>query len=472
MTRRVASLIAFMASVFLLAMPASAGGPRVIGGPNFGIDGKPLIWNPAAMPISYQVDPGPLAKTGTTIVVSNSTGLSRVQAMLAVWQGVSTAAVSFNYAGAIAHTGAFQDNDVDTIDEFNAVRGACKTGSQNPVVFDADGSIAKALGLDSSVLGFAGPCAYDSSTGYILGASATLIGTWQDGINTSSNYEVSAGIFNDAITHEFGHFLGLDHSQINLTAFQSRQCDVDDFAGMPLMFPISYCNARSVYGLPELSPDDVAWISRLYPSSTFATSYGTISGYVLFPDGASQLQGVNVIARRVDDPNTPENESKRIAVSAVSGYLFTGMPGQSITEKYLACSPASKCPPNGFLGGFATGSTYGSRDPNFIGYYEIPVPPGSYTVEIESINSSFDGGSSVGPLDPPVPLPGAPEFWDDNESPIDLPATKSPITVAPGQTIKNIDIIINGNSKRFDSYEDSGTVRWPVLSAKPNEVGA
>lgn len=472
MTRALRNGIAGSALLCFALVSAFAGGPRVVGGPNFGTDGKPLIWNPAAMPISYQVDPGPMAINGTTVVVSNATALSRVQAMFGVWQGVSTAAVSFNYTGPIAHTGAFQDNDVDTIDEYNAVRGACKAGTTNPIIFDADGSIAKSLGLDNFVLGFAGPCAYDSTTGFITAASATLIGTWQDGVNSAPNYETSAAVFDEAITHEIGHFLGLDHSQINLTAYQNRQCDADDLAGTPLMFPIEYCNARSTYGLPTLSPDDRAWISRLYPSASFANSYGIISGYVLFPDAISQAQGVNVIARQVDDPTTTQDESKRIAVSSVSGYLFTGNPGQSITVNYLPCSPASMCPPNGYLGGSATGSVYGSRNPSLIGYYEIPVPPGAYTVEIESVFSAFDGGSSVGPLRPPVPLPGPAEFWDDNESPIDLPTTKTPITVAPGQTIKNINIIINGTPQRFDQYEDSGSLHRPVLGVKKTEVVA
>ncbi len=464
--------LATLALVYLAATAAFAGGPRTVGGPTFSLDGKPLTWNPAAMPIHYQVDQGPLAVNGSTVVVSNSAGLARVQAMLNVWQSVPTAAVSFSYAGPIAPTGAFPGNDVNTIDEYNAVVGACRAGTQNPIVFDADGAIAKALGLDNAVIGFAGPCKYDSSTGYIDSASATLIGTWQDGVSTSSNYEISAAQFDEAMTHEFGHFLGLDHSQINLAAFQSNNCDADDLAGMPLMFPILYCDARLSYGLPTLSPDDVAWVSRLYPGPTFASSYGTISGYILFPDAVTPLQGVNVIARRVDDPNTPQDESKRIAVSSVSGYLFTGFPGQSITAHYLPCSPASQCPPDGYLGGGALPSRYGSRNPQFIGYYEIPVPPGTYTVEIESIYSSFSGGSGVGPVDPPIALSVPAEFWDDNESPIDLPQTKTPITVSPGQTIKNINIIINGTFTRFDQYEDSGKLLWPLFVSAAGEVGA
>ncbi len=74
-----------------------------------------------------------------------------------------------------------------------------------------------------------------------------------------------------------------------------------------------------------------------------------------------------------------------MAVSVVSGYRFTGNPGQSIT------------------GDNTGGSAHGSRDATLIGYYEIPVPPGTYTVEVESIDSSFQGGSGLGPFGPADP---------------------------------------------------------------------
>src|SRR5262249_9182416 len=147
----------------------------------------------------------------------------------------------------------------------------------------------------------------------------------------------TANQFNEAIIHEMGHLLGLDHSQINLdlltTALNSGQfgnCAVDGLAGLPLMFPISFCQARLDAGLPQLSPDVLALISMLYPSAKYATTYATISGSVYFSDGQTAAQGINVIARQVDNPATSQNESLRVAVSAVSGYRFTGNPGQSV----------------------------------------------------------------------------------------------------------------------------------------------
>jgi hypothetical protein len=202
------------------------------------------------------------------------------------------------------------------------------------------------------------------------------------------------------------------------------------------MFPVEFCQSRKSAGLPILAPDDVAWISKLYPAASFAASYGTLSGFVLFSDGITAAQGVNVVARRVDDPATLVDESKSIAVSVVSGYSFTGNPGQSIT------------------GDNTGGSAFGSRNPALIGYYEIPVPPGNYTLQIENIDPSFTGGSSVGPLDPPNVTIGAFESWHQYESAFDNPAQRDPVVVVGGQKISNLNFILNGTPPRFDQFED------------------
>ena len=48
--------------------------------------------------------------------------------------------------------GVFTDGDVSTIDEYNAVDTDCGNGNQSPVVYDADGTITTALGLDERVV--------------------------------------------------------------------------------------------------------------------------------------------------------------------------------------------------------------------------------------------------------------------------------------------------------------------------------
>ncbi|MGH8241913.1 MAG: hypothetical protein ACRETY_01035, partial [Steroidobacteraceae bacterium] len=158
----------------------------------------------------------------------------------------------------------------------------------------------------------------------------------------------------------------------------------------------------------------------LYPSGGAAT-HGLISGTVFFSDGESQLQYANVVARRVD---TGGNEDRRSAASAVSGYRFRVCNPNPITEP-----PADFCPP------------FGSLNPGHIGLFEIPVPPGSYMVEIEGIDPQFTGGSSVGPADFPIALPGT------------APPPLGPIVIVAGQTESGNDFVLVGTPPRFDQFE-------------------
>jgi hypothetical protein len=426
--------------VLIFCAYAFAGGPLyVTNSPGTPLDGKPYTWDPAAMPIKYTVDPGSMSSAAGKVVVDNPTGLQRVAQMFQNWQNVPTAALSYSYAGQILSAGAYTKGaDVSTAAQFNAVYGSCKSAQQNPIVFDADGSLMTALGVSSDVIGFTSICATNATTGHITGAMIMLNGVWVNG-----STQMTASQFSDAITHEMGHFAGLDHSQINVDVLQNIGCDIDTMAGLPLMFPILVCPGRSDSGLPAIPTDDAAWISHFYPGPTYSSTYGLITGTIYFSDATSAAQGVNVIARQVDDPNTPQDESRRVTFSAVSGLYFTDNPGQSV-------SLTNGKPDN------AGGSPYGSRQAGLIGYYEIPVLPGTYTVQVESINNSFVQGSSVGPLNPPVPNPGQDEFWKNNESAYDIPAQRDTITVTPGETIPNINIILNGTQPTFDQFEDSG----------------
>jgi len=385
-------------------------------------------------------------------VIDNATGVNRVNRLFANWSAVPTASLTFNNAGGllgIPSAGFPAGGDVQTAQQFLDVLGqtnspdpnSCYGGGQSPVVFDADGSIFSALGLPPGVIGFAFTCTLNSSTGQITSAGAILNGVFQDGLNNPGNFELTAAEFDQAFTHEFGHFLGLDHSQINVDLFlkavngTSYTCTTNDTAGMPLMFPfIGICPAKAAAGVPMIAVDDAAWISRLYPvgspapagKTSYNSTYGLLSGAVFFSDGITPVQGVNVIARSTNLP-------RRNAASSVSGFLFSGNPGQSVTCQNPANPTRATCS--------NLGDTFGSHDPALIGHFEIPLPSGTYTVTVESVFAGFSGGSSVGPLAPPIRAPGT-------------YSSTITITVTAG-AVTPLNITLNSTQPRFDPFEDS-----------------
>lgn len=392
----------------LAAGAATAGGPLAIR-----TNGEPYVWSTAAQ-IEYSTDSGPLSAS-----VNEASARARVITMFNVWENVGSASISYDRAGFISNVPGFSDGDVSTLAEFNAVMGACNAGDQSPIIYDAAGAIFIALGVDeTSVIGRAGPCALDPDQGLILSGNALMNGLFQDGQGNPVP-DLTVAEFDAVFIHEFGHFSGLDHSQINVEC-ASGPCAGDDLAGLPTMFSFLVDAAQG-----SLSIDDVAWISKLYPAGGaggFNATHGTITGRVFFSDAESHAQLVNVVARRVPSGGGPD-ESRTLAGSGVSGNRFRIFNGNPINE-------ASDQPLGPFRNQVATD----------IGFYEIPLPPGNYTIEVETIDPQFVGGSSVG-----------------GETLIDMPGTapppSGPIPVAAGATSAGNDVTLIGTPPRFDQFE-------------------
>ncbi len=394
--RWIAACCAWLA-LLLVSGAAEAGGPFFVRS-----DGLPVVWSTAA-PIAYRTDNGPLSA-----IIDEASATTRVNSMFAVWDAVPTAAIRYARAGFINAVGAFSGGDVDLVAEFDAVSGDCDAGNQSPVVYDVDATIFIDLGYDeTSVIGFAGPCTANA-TQFLTGL-VVMNGLFQDGA-AAPVPDLSVAEFDAALIHEIGHFSGLDHSQINVNCLGS--CGPDDLAGLPTMFPFLLDESQA-----QLSPDDIAWISRLYPQTvggtTFANTHGTISGIVFFSDGESHAQLVNVIARQV-------GQDRRIAVSVASGFKFRVFHGNPINDP--------------------SGTSPGSEAPGDIGLFEIPVPAGNYTVSVESINDQFVDGSSVG-SQIRIAMPGT------------APPPIGPISVAAGSTVSGNNVTLIGTAPRFDQFE-------------------
>ncbi len=368
---------------FCLIVPASiikAGGPINVN--NFGV---PFRWDSSKI-VMFVPDQGSLG------FLSNSTAVQMVNELFQVWEDIPTALIRFSQDGQLS-------DDITGSNVLNILNSMTSADS-SPIIFDHDGSITELLagqGASELTIGFAGSLIDDLSTGEFLLGYAVMNGRFLDG--NSAPDDLALSDYRRTFIHEFGHFAGLAHSQINLDQFFSINP-----SGMPVMFPIV------LNGLgEELLRDDIANFSNLYPDSSFKSQTATINGRVFLSNGVTQFQGANVIARNTSN-------LKVEAISSLSGFLHVDS---------------------------ADSNSSGSSDPQLLGFYEIPgLLPGDYIVSIEQIDPTFSEGSRVGALNFPVLLPGVPEFYNSGESNSDNECA-SVISITANQEVSDIDFIIN-----------------------------
>ena len=388
----------------LLLLPAAA---RAGGYLAFDTTGVPVGWSTAG-PVAYHTDQGGL---GT---LSQAEAVALVAELFGVWQAVPTAAIQYARAGTLP-VDVDETNFGDWLGPFG---GATAPTGMSAIVFDEDGEIFETLfGVNTGVLGFAGPSFYSDGTttvasgpipsgSRIVEGLAFLNGEWIDGVDdpANGNFELPSGFFEAVFVHEFGHFSGLDHTQIH-GLFNPPPQDVGGTVETMYSFLVS-----SSQSTPER--DDVVTLSRLYPVPGLLAATGCLAGSVLTREGLP-LTGVNVVARNLDDPAD--------AVSWVSG---------------------------------AGGST---------GAWSIcGLEPGvSYRVDVRELDVAARGGSSVGPLQVQIPMPGPPEAWsgafESADPAVDDPAGHTAAVPVAGGTVGGIHVRLNRQSHAVENLLRQGS---------------
>ncbi|GEM_PF-2493316 len=391
------TILAFIATSQCISY---AGGPLVVKG------GMAITYG--TRPLLYRYDKGTLG------MFSNSEAVALIEDLFSDWEAVTTSTVNFRQ-----DSPGFLDFDV-TASNFDSILNAPDLLGYTPVIFDHDGSVLDAFlgsGAGSSVLGLAGPITVSAGplVNQIAESQAIFNGRFINGV--SSDGESSENSFRGTIIHEFGHGQGLDHSQINLEAIRPGATqEIRD--AVPLEFPVA------VNDLFVIRRDDASAISFLYPNNTELSKFGTIEGTVLRQDGATPVQGANVIAKNITNPTLE-------AISCVSDFLNNG-----------------------------TGS-----------FTLFAVPPGDYKVEIEPIDLSFTGGSGVGPFtqtksDKSFQNPVPAGFYTGPNLPITTDESMALIVmVSAGQTIDDVNII--GSTTVSSTSSSSGTAT-NISEVEPN----
>jgi hypothetical protein len=199
------------------------------------------------------------------------------------------------------------------------------------------------------------PVVYDTDGSIIdiffgAGAKSSVLGfagsSWY-AVGTYREYSEGRAVINGFVAvddttlkvvmaHEIGHMIGLDHTQLDNTQGLNSAFP----SNYPLMYPIAY---RDYVSLHE---DEIAAVSALYPDVSVASVYGQLTG------NFTQANG------------TPINGANLWVQETSTGKLY------SIVSDYLKQNT---------------------------GYFKLLLPPGTYTLHAEAIQTSFSGASSVGP---------------------------------------------------------------------------
>ena len=382
---------------------AKASGPHWIAGVNYfdpAAKGKPVVW--ANGQVSYYLDQGALSSS-----VSSSQAASLVANAAAVWNGVSTAAVSITHGGLLSEDVNGSNVTANTPSGTGAVlpADAQPTATAEPVavIFDADGSVIDDIyGTDAQ-----GKSASDPSQCTQTGVYSTV-----DSFSTAGNIAhalilvngrcATSSALNGLLEYElvraFGRVLGLDWSQVNESMWPNPTTDGQ--AGWPVMHPFErLCSGSMTSCMPNqltLRLDDIAGLNQLYPVTSAGSgktvtmqSTITVQGKVTFRNGQG-MQGVNVVLTPLDPTANGNVPDLRYTVTAVTGAYYRIDTGNPVT---------GTVDPQGNPYG-----RFGTDDASKEGFFMlsgVPLPPGTtsanYQISIEPINPLYTGSVSVGP---------------------------------------------------------------------------
>lgn len=446
--------------------PAQAGGPLLTLN-----NGTPSRWTRnqvnsicgtqlvrAGGTVEYRTDSGVLGP------LSNTQATALVDSIFATFSNIATADINFVNGGKILSPSNCQPVDV------TAANGATFLNSpgENVIIFGEAGF----PNCSGGTLGFAGPRDFNNS-GELIEGLVVLCGGTVNGVGGVVPFQ---GVF----THEFGHFVGLDHAQVNghLADGQSE--------GFPFPLPNANANALGFQGLYDLfapfgetvypflfgSPsgnsdlapffssgewvqtlhlDDNIAVSTLYPTADFAPAFlpdlddtgpgfGAIAGRVFAKDGVTPFSGANVVVRRVNAacPWPPSNTAAAFTGAIPSSGGVPALPPARNDTDCLATAASAVSGYYDFTGDLSSADQVGR-------FKIMGLPPGEYVVYVENIIDQAVGGSRIGPFEPQLNLETE-EFWNLGEtgSPSEDPLDRDTVTVGAGFVTRNVDIVING----------------------------
>ncbi len=254
---------------------------------------------------------------------------------------------------------------------------------------------------------------YNAGTGELLDADIRMNGQDYTWVTDGADRQEKMDVLSTAL-HEIGFLVGLDVSMID-TAPKSPN------ALRPAMYPLRPSDPLR----KELTQDDKAGVSRIYPAAGYDNMVGSISGTIYRADGQTGVYGAHVIAL---DPVTGNP-----VVSALSG-----------------------------SGAMADSNDGHSVNVNSGNYTLYGLPPGSYFIAVQPLDggqanaSSFKSAySQLGTIATDFVY----ELYNSDDAAEDAPGAVTLVTVEAGGKITGIDVVTDTTTHY--QLMDQGSVSVP-----------